>query len=131
MPIRIIDQTDTTVTFQVDNTFGSYVENMYIEYYNLADGSSTCVGDPAVGLCAEDDLSFTAHCTGDSSQTLVDLYVYDTTLFDPTTDTATIPSMCGGECAGGASTVRYTFSLWCKSQCPATTNRRLRGAPEN
>jgi len=129
-PIRILDQTDTTVTFSVDNKFGSVLENVYTEYYALADGTASCRSAPAVELCAADGISYVAHCTGERypRMTLVDMFVSDPSIFDSVTDNAIIPSTCGA--GGGSSTVKYTFALYCQSTCPVLSSRRLRGASQ-
>jgi hypothetical protein len=126
MPIRIVEQSEATVTFTIDNTFGVDIDQIYAEYQALSDGDTNCTGSKNVTQCDDADITYTAHCVGGLPMTIVDLWVDDST-FNSQTDIATVPECCSPEEPGGGAgpKVQYTFIVYCETTCNESRHSRL------
>jgi hypothetical protein len=117
VPIRILDQNTSTVTFTVDNSLGVDIDNIFVQYHNTAVGDTTCDHEQGVSVCGN-NVTFTAYCMSRTPVTIVDLWIVDDSLI-PLLDNAVVPDCCEPEeyGVGAGPKVQYSFLIHCKSVC--------------
>jgi len=127
IPIVVLEQTTTQVTFKVENKFGQEVTNFFTEYHSGNFGETECVQEENIPINGGPE-EFTAYCMHNVEISIVNFWVRDCDTIEETTflgdlDVAEIPECChppDEEC----KVVQYTFKLHCVDQCPDDTARR-------
>jgi len=116
VPIEVIEQNTTTVTFRV---FNSYAQNIsrIVTQFNEETGQQECYEQ--VDVQEEEYTEYTAYCMINVPITIVDIFVSDDS-FNSTSDDAVIPVCCEGENDENPK-IQMTVKIWCEDQCPTDT----------
>jgi hypothetical protein len=118
-PIIITEQTGSTVTFQVVNTFEQNFTSYFVEYHNGGFGEKECLQTENVEAFTE-VATYTAECMVNVPVSIVSIWIVDCdkSLFDPLVDDAEVPLCCEASGDSTCSAVQYTFKLQCVDPCP-------------
>jgi hypothetical protein len=118
-PIIITEQTGSTVTFQVVNTFEKSFTSYYVEYHNGGFGETECLQTENVEAFTQ-VATYTAECMVNVPISIVSIWIVDCdkAIFDPVVDNAEVPLCCEASADSTCSAVQYTFKLECIDPCP-------------
>jgi hypothetical protein len=140
LPINIISQDGTTVTFEVSHEWGALeLNNFFVQYYSASEGLQTCdhTNNFPDGSCVR----ITAQCMQGNNVAVVTLTAVDPVILDTSPDNPEIPLDC---CAmlddipvpsthfANSFAVKYVFELKCNpgGDCgPAVSNGNCAAAP--
>jgi len=129
MPIKITKQNVTHVEFEVENTWGVNISNVFTQYHSGSFGETECLEEENVEVGGE-PMQFIAHCMHNVKISIFNVWVRDCdepnrTPFLADSDVAEIPECCKPpeeEC----KTVQYTFKVSCIDPCPPEDGARKR-----
>lgn len=117
-PIIITEQTGSTVSFQVVNTWNESFTSFYVEYHNGGFGETECLQTENVEQFSE-VADYTAECLVNVPISIVSIWIVDcedaTFTID---DNAEVPDCCKPEGDSECKAVQYTFKLECVDPCP-------------
>ena len=123
MPIVIVSQDTSQVTFEVSHQWKEEFSYLYTRYENDRFSSDECLLTETVDKAWTQQ--YTAQCMGHSNVAIVDIFISDASL-NKDLDTATIPQCCHKSDLDSYPKVQYTFEVHCVPQ--ECSSRRLRGS---
>jgi hypothetical protein len=121
IPIIVIQQSTTSVTFKVQNSFVETLASLYVQFHGGRGGDYECYPDSNVGPGEWSE--YTAFCMKNCPITIVDVWAQDDS-FEVDGNDAVVPECCHPIDDHSAPTVQYTFKIHCDSQCPDLDCRR-------
>jgi len=116
IPIKIVSQNATTVTFDVFNAWTEReITYLYDEFHVDQVGSTDCYNYE--NITKSFVTRHTAYCFVSKPITIVNIWVSGPG-FVVTLDNAEVPECCDPPEGDAHPKVQYTFLVWCKPQCP-------------
>ena len=114
LPIVILEQGTEFVRFEIKNTYGSTVSNVFTQFSNKPTGEYQCY--ETQDLQNNQTVEYTAYCLHHVPLAIVDLWVTGQSAFNTG---AEVPECCHPPLDISPEVVQYTFKVYCETKCPA------------